>query len=210
MIDLDNITELEDASLFKLEEHAQRPFTLHPDLITQLSFERSLDHQIVQRESYTVFDCLSDIGGIQSILISAFSIIIGILNYNNFDNHMAAKLYKMHAHSKDCKCGLDIKTDKKLCLVPPKICNMRDYFTAQLPFLQICCKTDRKKRALDRARHQLQKEINIIEIIRLRRIFQISLSKMLSKEKFCHLRNKSRYITIDPDRLDSFSEEASD
>ena len=47
------------------------------------------------RDGYTLLDFFSDIGGIQGILVSAAAIFLGMWNYNNFDNFLVSKLYKM-------------------------------------------------------------------------------------------------------------------
>ena len=37
----------------------------------------------------------SDIGGIQSIIMTTFALILTVLNYNYFDSYMPQKLYKL-------------------------------------------------------------------------------------------------------------------
>ena len=53
-----------------------------------LTFERDMNLVVVVRDGYTILDWISDIGGIQGILISAFAIMISYWNYNYFDNNM--------------------------------------------------------------------------------------------------------------------------
>ena len=43
------------------------------------------------------------------------------------------------------------------------------------------------------------KEINIIEIVKSRRFFNQALKFLLSKKKRMELKERSRYISIDPD-----------
>ena len=43
---------------------------------------------------YTIPDLLSDIGGIEALIFSIFSIILGFWNYNNLDNHLLSKFFK--------------------------------------------------------------------------------------------------------------------
>ena len=62
-----------------------------------VTIEMNLDLGVIQRTSYNVLDVLSDIGGIQSIIITSFSFFIGILNYKHFDSYMASKLYKLNS-----------------------------------------------------------------------------------------------------------------
>ena len=59
------------------------------------------DQVTIDRTGYTIFDVLSDIGGIQSVLMSGLGIFLGIWNYNNLDNYMASRLYKAQRTSSD-------------------------------------------------------------------------------------------------------------
>ena len=54
-----------------------------------LSFEMSMDLIAIGRAGYNIIDMLSDIGGIQSIILTSFSLIITILNHKYFDGYMA-------------------------------------------------------------------------------------------------------------------------
>ena len=64
LVDLDDITNLENSEVFKFTLQASRPQEVHPELIVGLSFEFSLDLTVIERTGYTVLDVLSDIGGI--------------------------------------------------------------------------------------------------------------------------------------------------
>ena len=50
---------------------------------------------MLERKNYTVLDVLSDVGGVYSVLFAVFSALINVCNYNNFDNFMAKRLYKL-------------------------------------------------------------------------------------------------------------------
>ena len=54
-----------------------------------LSFEMNLDLISIGRAGYNIVDMLSDIGGIQSIMLTSFSLILTILNHKYFDSYMA-------------------------------------------------------------------------------------------------------------------------
>ena len=56
--------------------------------------------QKITRTGYTLLDLLSDIGGIQGLLISLFSAVVGFLNKSYFDDQMVAKLYKYQSSKK--------------------------------------------------------------------------------------------------------------
>ena len=63
-------------------------------VISAASFEMSLDMRHIERIGYTFLDLLSDIGGIQGILVSFFSVLVGLLNNTFFDDYLVSKLYK--------------------------------------------------------------------------------------------------------------------
>ena len=50
---------------------------------------------MVARDGYTFLDYLSDIGGVQGILISFVIYLMTIFNHNYFDNSMVTRLYRM-------------------------------------------------------------------------------------------------------------------
>ena len=97
-IDLDQLTELEDASVFKFEKLPPQVKDDKLELMQMVSFEMNMDMDLIVRVSYTFIDMLSDIGGIQSIIISTFALILSVLNHNYFDSYMAQKLYKLAAN----------------------------------------------------------------------------------------------------------------
>ena len=65
-----------------------------------------------------------------------------------------------------------------------------------------CLRPDRLERGFEKARGQLLEEINIIEIIKSRRFFQKALKVLLTKKKRLELKERSRYISINPDDID--------
>ena len=62
-INLDEITELEDASVFKLEMLPLRSYEKDYDVQLDVTIEMNLDQRVISREGYTTFDLISDIGG---------------------------------------------------------------------------------------------------------------------------------------------------
>ena len=93
-IDLDEITELEDSSVFRLEQKDSRAFERSPAFVIGLMFEMNYDLKVVSRNTYNILDLLSDIGGIQSIFVTFFNLLLNIWNYNHLNNYMISKLYK--------------------------------------------------------------------------------------------------------------------
>lgn len=54
-----------------------------------------LNQVVIARNGYTVLDFFSDIGGIQSIMISAAAIMVYAWTYNSLDDYMVTKLYRV-------------------------------------------------------------------------------------------------------------------
>ena len=52
------------------------------------------------------------------------------------------------------------------------------------------------------ARDKLDKEINIIEIVKSWRYFELAIKSLLEERKRIDLKEKSRYIAINPDLAD--------
>jgi len=48
----------------------------------------NLDKQVISRDGYTFLDWVSDVGGMQGMLISAMAVLLGIWNHNYFDNYL--------------------------------------------------------------------------------------------------------------------------
>ena len=57
--------------------------------------EYNLDQIVIARDGFKLLDLLSDVGGMQSILISIVGYILAIVNYNLLDNFMVSRLYKI-------------------------------------------------------------------------------------------------------------------
>lgn len=88
-IDLDQITETFDGTIFNIDPLPIRSYEKDYDVQMDISIEMNLDFTTIQRTGYTFLDLLSDIGGIQGLLMSFIGILLSVFNYNNFDNFMA-------------------------------------------------------------------------------------------------------------------------
>ena len=55
----------------------------------------NLNQLVIERNGYTVLDYLSDIGGMQTILISSFSLMLMVLNFHYAENFLVTKLYRL-------------------------------------------------------------------------------------------------------------------
>lgn len=95
IVDFDSLTETQDDSIFKLNKLPDRPYELDYHAQFDLTIEMHLDTIEYKRKWYSLLDFVSDIGGIQSLLLSAFAFLVGVWNYNMFDNYMVSRLYKL-------------------------------------------------------------------------------------------------------------------
>ena len=71
------------------------------DVQLDITIEMNLNQKILFREGYTVMDYISDIGGLQGILISGAAMLLSISNYNNLDNFLVTHLYLLHSSLTD-------------------------------------------------------------------------------------------------------------
>ena len=69
-------------------------------------------------------DYISDIGGMQGILISGAALLLSIFNYNNLDNFLVTRLYLLHSSKTD--------TEPEV-MKASLICNPIDYLCSKLP-----------------------------------------------------------------------------
>ena len=103
---LDDLTLLADDSIFEIEKKTTRTYEKGYDVQMDITVEMNLNMKSVARTRYTFLDLLSDVGGIQGLLFTLGSLILGILNYNNFDNYLASRLFKIKdKHAKEKVVG---------------------------------------------------------------------------------------------------------
>ena len=69
-------------------------------MVVKLTFEVDRTKYFIERSGYTILDLLSDIGGIHSILLSFFAVIISVFNYKNFANTLTSKFYRLKSAKK--------------------------------------------------------------------------------------------------------------
>ena len=60
-----------------------------------ITFELDLDRKFIMRKCYNILDLLSEVGGMIGILLVFFSSVVSCFNYNNFDNYMVSRLFKV-------------------------------------------------------------------------------------------------------------------
>ena len=182
-INLDELTELEDASIFKLDLMPMKPQEKDYNVQMDISIEMNLSQRVVARAGYTFLDYLSDIGGMQGMLISGVAYFLAFWNFNYFDDWMITRLYKMKKRDTELQPGQST-WQRSTFAQPGLMSNPADCICDYFPkFLRCCtcCGPSRKTRYFETAREQLEREINIIEIVKSRRYFAKAFKFLLTK-----------------------------
>ena len=82
----DSLTEQKDSSAFTLVRGSTRPFEFFEEDVMALGIDMALTRTVINRTNYTILDVLSDVGGLESVLASFVSFLLGALNYNNLNS----------------------------------------------------------------------------------------------------------------------------
>ena len=64
---------------------------MHLDLFVEMNF----DQIYIKRNIYTYIDILSDVGGLQSVLVYTIGFFLFVWNYNGLENYMVMRLFKV-------------------------------------------------------------------------------------------------------------------
>ena len=93
---LDKVTQTNLEDIFTVRKYDKVPYERpYTGYWASATFEMDFDMWYIERNKYTVFDLLSDVGGLLGILTAISSIMISIWNYQNFDNFMVSRLFKI-------------------------------------------------------------------------------------------------------------------
>lgn len=98
-----------------------------------VTFEMNLDIIDIRRQGYDLLEFLSDIGGIQGLLVSGFAFLVSVWNYNMFDNNMVCNLYKLERASDTDTRHLKDTFKESDYMKPRPLYNPKDYFRDTLP-----------------------------------------------------------------------------
>ena len=52
-----------------------------------------MDLTVIERSGYTLIDLLSDVGGIQGLLLTIFGTLLNVWNYKFLENYIASQLF---------------------------------------------------------------------------------------------------------------------
>ena len=89
-----------------------------------------MDRVLVERNGYTIFDLLSDLGGLQGILISGISSLLSILNYNHLNDFLVSQLFEIDQTTLKASSTRD---------------SIKAYCIELLPRKLVCCLKKRKQ-----------------------------------------------------------------
>ena len=156
---------------------------------------------IYDRTRYTVLDLLSDVGGLSGMFASIFTSFMAAWNYNQLDNFMVMNLFKLSKPKPKPKTQeikiIDSEKGKEEHLWTDYLPNFKEYFRSRLPKkLRCCCKLSRKELAFKQGRKRLEKELNILELVKSIRLYRAAFNKIFTKGERLKLRQKSRYLLI--------------
>ena len=66
----------------------------------EVSIEMNLDLATIKRSYYSLLDCLSDVGGLMSVVLESVAVVLMILNYQHLENYMTVNLFKLETKFK--------------------------------------------------------------------------------------------------------------
>ena len=121
---------------------------------------------------------------------------------------MVTRLYKMEKGDNGKKeRNYDDRSD---FMSPGVISNQRDAICDRLPNFCQCLRKNRLDKSLIQGRTKLEKETNIIDLIKEKRYFNASLKLLLTRKQRKRLKERTRYLMLNPNdkdkKVDSESE----
>ena len=67
----------------------------------------NLDVLWYERQVYTFFDMLSDVGGLMGIIATTFNFVISLWTFEYFQDYMISRLFKIKKLDADIKPGME-------------------------------------------------------------------------------------------------------
>ena len=141
----------------------------------------SMDRILIERNGYTMFDLLSDLGGLQGILISGISFLLSILNFNHLNGFLASRLFKADQMALEAFSTND---------------SIKAFIIGLLPRKLVCCRERRKQVVMEQARAALEKELDIVHLVRSRRFIKIALKHLLGRQLRKEFKARSNFEEI--------------
>ena len=104
LVDFDSLTQYKNRGLFTLEEHGVYPEELDGEnLIFKVRIEMDQSLRVLERSYYSVLDLLADLGGLFSLLVSVFFLVMRKYRWYHMDSYLSQQLYTMKADNKESK-----------------------------------------------------------------------------------------------------------
>ena len=183
-----------------------RPYEWLKSTVMAFGFECNLDQEVIMRETDTILDVLADVGGFAEVLGFTCALILEVFNHRYLEQVLASKLFNEASPSEDKKLlGSKKRTHGDLevreLYVPKKWACCRFLIDCFGCRRISCCKRSRRLEATFRARKALKREIDIVELIRVRRYVYALIDKLfdpLDRVKFLRFHS---FVTIDPDEM---------
>lgn len=123
------------------------------------------------------------------MLISFVAIFIAFWNHNMIENHLVTRLFKIErangAQRSNEFQGEDSTQYRYLKMMPRMAQNIIEYIRDLIPeclCCSKCCKPNYFYKGFEIGREKLQKETNIIEILKKLRYFETALQTLLTKQ----------------------------
>ena len=171
---LDDWTLQPYEDLFKVSRKEVLPYEKADNVWLSVTLEMDLNLMTYERTLYTMFDLLSDVGGLSGILVTIMTLIMTIWNYNSFDDLMVASLFNIKSEA-SYDDGLRSEPEQiKVSHTP----HCKEFLLSLLPGRSKCCRK-RKEHAMHQARDKLAEETNIIEIVQSWRYMKSALEQLM-------------------------------
>ena len=91
---LDDLTLTEMDHLFTITRQQTIPYEKSDAVQFSVTFERDLTLETIERQMYTIFDMLSDLGGLSEMLMFISLAILAGWNFLSFESYLVSLLYK--------------------------------------------------------------------------------------------------------------------
>ena len=201
LINLDEVTDVE-AKMFTIQAQDRYPMeTGSRHFLLTVGVDYELGNY--ERIYYTFLDMLSDIGGIQAIIVGFLAGLLSAIKHDYFDDYLVSSLYKLAPSSATAQDGEKFELDK--------YCNilgcLRDTLMSASCRSAVRSRQGRKECAMIEARQKLMQELNRVDIVRQLRLIQFAICDLLPERRIEELKSKSEYFAMHSltDNLDSFN-----
>ena len=72
---------LEQEDIFQVKQTETRPYEYFDNVHTSINYEMNLDRIKIQRNVFSVFELLGDLGGMQTILLTIAGFVMTVFHY---------------------------------------------------------------------------------------------------------------------------------